>query len=183
MSSGDYILQKRFGGLGWRFQSRQSGTMNGLDTGRKRPLKAKSPDPLWVWAERAGRLDDDSQPQLAEEAAARMRLLQQSAGNFAARLPGVDEWAAFLRAEIIPVFNKLVPHDRMCLECGKRMGDKKATIHVCSPECASRYEARRRPRGAAGTGGASPKVRPHEPADTAKISLGVAAVGLEKKRK
>jgi hypothetical protein len=141
---------------------------------------------LWVWAERAGRLDDDSQPQLAEEAQARMRLLQQAAGNFAARLPGVDEWATFLRAEIIPVFNKLVPHDRMCLECGKRMGDKKPTIHVCSPDCASRYEARKKPArtpGAAATSGATPRVRPNEPGDTAKISLGVAAVGLDKKRK
>jgi hypothetical protein len=141
---------------------------------------------LWVWAERAGRLDDDSQPHLAEEAAARMRLLQQSAGNFAARLPGVEEWAAFLRAEIIPVFNKLVPRDRMCLECGKRMGDKKATIHVCSPDCASKLDARRKGRtGISGGGGAAvAKVKPHEPAETAKISLGnVAGLGRDDKKR
>ncbi len=147
-----------------------------METGRKRPPKAKGPDPLWVWAELAGQLDSDSQPHLTEEAAARLRMLQQSAGNFAARLPGVDEWAIFLRTEIIPVFNKLVPHDHMCVACGKRMGEKKPTIVVCSPECASRQEARKKPR-----------LRANEPGDTAKISLGnVAAAGLardDKKRR
>jgi hypothetical protein len=137
---------------------------------------------LWLWAERAGRLDDAQEQALSEEAAARLRLLQQAAGNFAARLPGVDEWAAFLRTEIIPVFNAIVPNDRMCLECGKRMGAKKATIHVCSPECASHFEARRRPRG--GGGATVAAVKPSEPGDTAKITLGdVAAIGRDKKRK
>jgi len=64
----------------------------------------------------------------------------------------------------------------MCVDCGKRMGEKKPTIVVCSPECASRQEARKKPR-----------LRANEPGDTAKISLGnVAAAGLardDKKRR
>jgi hypothetical protein len=140
------------------------------------PKPARSPER----AERAPKGPDD-------EALARLKLARQAAGNFAARLPSVDEWAAFLRAEVIPVYNAVVPHDRMCLECGKRMGEKKASTHVCSPECASRAEARRRPRGGGSGGGGSTaisSVKPQAPADTTKITLGdVAAIGRDKKRR
>jgi len=144
----------------------------------------KAPDPLWVWAERAGQADDSRRQALDDEAQARLKLARQAAGNFAARLPSVDEWAAFMRSEIVPVYNAVMPHDRMCLECGKRMGEKKATTHVCSPECASRFEARRRPRGSSAAAATVAAVRPQAPADTTKITLGeVAAIGREKKRR
>ncbi len=155
------------------------------NNGRKRPTRpgdpneAKEPDPLWTWAEQAGRESvDDSKHALGQEAAARLRLLRQAAGNFGARLPSVEEWAAFLRTEIVPVYNAIVPGDRMCVECGKKVGaGKKATTRVCSPECASANEARRRPKGASAT-------KPHAALDTTKITVGsVAAVSSDDKNK
>jgi hypothetical protein len=140
----------------------------------------KKQDPLWTWAERVGRdgADASGEDDLDDQATARLKMLRQAAGNFAARLPSTDEWAAFLRTEIAPVFNALLTRERMCLECGKRMAAEPPPPHgVCSPECASDYDARKtkdRARPAA-------KI---ETGETAKISLGdVADVERNGKKK
>ena len=104
-------------------------------------------DPHWTWAEREGRYEDSRSGTLTPEATARLKLLQRAAVNFAARLPSIDQWANFLRAEIIPVYNAVLPDARMCLECAKRMPNKKASTHVCSPECATQLRAAHAPSG------------------------------------
>lgn len=160
--------------------------------GRKRPARTtppqrartpsapamQQPDPLWTWAEAAGRNGGAAdRPALEAEAAARLRMLQQAAGNFAARLPSVEEWAAFVRDEIAPVYNALSPEARICVECGARLAaGKRATTRVCSPECASRVDARhKQPRGARRT------APPPDP-ETARIDIGgLAALGARTK--
>ena len=149
-----------------------------MDNARKRPPPLPKPrlvpssgdgatravDPRWAWAERAGRRDDPRRDSLGVEAWARLKLLQRAATNFAARLPSAPEWTAFLRAEIIPVYNAVMPEAPMCLECGKRIARKKTARPLCSPECASRFAGRPR-KGNATT-------RAEELGETAKISLG-----------
>jgi hypothetical protein len=133
-----------------------------------RPEAPPVVDPHWTWAERAGRAEESPAGTLGVEATARLKLLQRAAVNFAARLPSIEQWANFLRVEIIPVYNAVMPDERMCLECAKRMPNKKATTHVCSPECASSFAARtRRP----GTRAGAVSIQPHSPGETAKITL------------
>jgi hypothetical protein len=136
----------------------------------------KKQDPLWTWAEKVGRHDADASGEdaLDDQAAARLKLLRQAAGNFASRLPSAEEWASFLRTEIAGVFNALLTRERMCLECGRRMAAQPPPPQgVCSPECASKLEARKaQPRPVA-------KV---ETGETAKISLGDVAE-VERKKK
>jgi hypothetical protein len=162
------------------------------NAGRRRPARSappqkprseaaassRAPDPLWVWAEAAGRNGAvaGERSALDEEAAARLRMLQQAAGNFAARLPSVDEWAAFVRDEIAPVYNALAPAARMCAECGARLKPTaRATTRVCSPECASTLGTRQKPRG-------SRRTAPPDDPDTTRIDVGrVAALGRGEK--
>jgi hypothetical protein len=129
-----------------------------MDNTRKRPATRTRA------AERTSKPEEPVD--LGVEAAAKLKLLQRAAHNFVARLPSVDEWATFLRAEIIPVYNAFMPSAPMCLECGKRMQQKKPPRHVCSPDCASAYTARTRKPGSKVT-----TVRPHEPGETAKVSM------------
>jgi hypothetical protein len=136
----------------------------------------KSVDPQWAWAERAAAPEDALQLSLGIEAAARLKLLQRAASNFAMQLPSVPEWMAFLRNEIIPVYNAVMSEEPMCLECGKRVARKKAARHLCSPECASRSAARPR------KGGSRPSDI-EEPGETAKISINdLAAMSVKKAR-
>src|SRR5579863_3287007 len=144
-----------------------------MDTTRKRPVPTKPPATRTRAADGSAKATDakadgrsDEPVDLGVEAAAKLKLLQRAAHNFVARLPSVEEWATFLRAEIIPVYNAIMPSVPMCLECGKRMQQKKPPRHVCSPECASAYAARTKKPGSKVT-----SVRPHEPGETAKISM------------
>jgi len=138
----------------------------------------KKQDPLWIWAEKVGRdgADASGEDALDDQGAARLRMLRQAAGNFAARLPSADEWASFLRSEIAPVFNTLGTRERMCLECGKRMpAAPPAPQGVCSPECVSRLQTRKQRE--------RPAASQVEAGETAKISLGdVADVDRGKKK-
>lgn len=161
------------------------------NAGRKRPARPtpphkprneaqqRTPDPLWVWAEQAGRdgAAGARRDALDEEAAARLRMLQQAAGNFAARLPSVDEWAAFVRDEIAPLYNTLNPQARLCVECGARLKPGvKASTRVCSPECASGLATRNKPRGAR-------RNAPPDDPETTRIDVGgLAALGRDKSR-
>ena len=153
-----------------------------LDNSKKRPTRPiprasdgdKTPDPLWIWAEKEGRERDPrtgaKKPVLGDEAAARLRMLQQAAGNFAARLPSADEWATFLRTEIAPVYNSVAGSERMCVECGKRFGVDKRNPVCCSGPCAERNQARSTGARRGQTMASS------EHSETAKISLdGLAA--------
>ena len=161
-----------------------------MDRGRKRPgppsrsqqpagaADKGGPDEMWLWAERTARERDGERSRdraLDDEAAARLKLLQKAAANFAARLPSAEEWTTFLREEIVPVFNAIVANGRMCVECGARLtAGRRSAASVCSPACASRLEARRKPRRGAG----GPATEPPDGGDTAKISLGdLAALG------
>jgi hypothetical protein len=132
---------------------------------------------LWIWAERTARERDGERSRdqaLDDEAAARLKMLQKAAANFAARLPSAEQWTTFLREEIVPVFNAVAANGRMCVECGARLpAGRRSAASVCSPACASRLEARRKPKRAGGRPTADPP-----DGDTAKISLGdLAALG------
>ena len=163
-----------------------------MDNSKKRPTRPvppaspasddKTPDPLWIWAEKEGRERDprtgSRKPVLGDEAAARLRMLQQAAGNFAARLPSADEWATFLRTEIAPVYNSVAGSERMCVECGKRFGADKRMPVCCSAPCAERNQA----RSSGGRRGHA--VASSEHSDTTKISLdGLAAATRTPKRR
>jgi hypothetical protein len=137
---------------------------------KKRPAPAaKTPDPVWVWAENHAR-DPHREAELrkafGEEALARLHLLRQAAANFATTLPGVDEWAAFLAREIIPVYNSIASQDRMCIACGRRFAVRRgaAEATVCSARCRARSDG-----AADGAGGAA--MQRHEPGETEKITL------------
>jgi hypothetical protein len=161
-----------------------------LDNSKKRPTRPiprasdgdKTPDPLWIWAEKEGRERDPrtgvKKPVLGDEAAARLRMLQQAAGNFAARLPSADEWATFLRTEIAPVYNSVAGSERMCVECGKRFGVDRRSPVCCSAPCAERNHARSSGTRRGQTMASS------EHSDTTKISLdGLAAATRTPKRR
>jgi hypothetical protein len=162
-----------------------------LDNSKKRPTRPvppasasddKTPDPLWIWAEKEGRERDPRtgtrKPVLGDEAAARLRMLQQAAGNFAARLPSADEWATFLRTEIAPVYNSVAGSERMCVECGKRFGADRRMPVCCSAACAERNQAR------SSGGRRGQPIASSEHSDTTKISLDglVAATRTPKRR-
>ena len=133
-----------------------------MDETSNRKKRNQVEDPLWKWAEQVGRDEGDgADVALDDQAAARLGMLRQAAGNFAA-----------------PVFNALAARQRMCVECGKRMpAEPPAPSGVCSPECASKLGARKK-------GGAQAASRV-ETGETARISLGsvVEASGDKKKKK
>jgi hypothetical protein len=131
-------------------------------------------DPQWLWAERVASREEAERISLGIEAAARLKLLQRAATNFAATLPSVPEWTNFLRNEIIPVYNAIMTEAPMCLECGKRVARKKTARQLCSPECASRFAAHPR------KGGGRQSIV-NEPGETAKISIN-DLVGMSAKR-
>lgn len=131
-----------------------------VENSKKRPSSSPKSTPR-ANPERAAALHD--------EAHARLGMVRQAAGNFAAQLPSVEEWATFVRREIAPVYNAVAKDDRMCVECGKRTA-RDARGSVCSPACADRLSARGGGRRSS-KGGANLADFGHDEG-TAKIQLG-----------